>query len=98
MSDKQPRHPVQPVVIDDHGVYHFKENAIVSALLDAASKGQKLDLNMIACMDFPSEDRVQLAQLIGYSVSGFGDLSYVADSDFSKAITQQNRMKKRNKI
>ena len=28
---------------------------------------------------FSIEDREQFAQLIGYSVSGFGDLSYVSD-------------------
>jgi hypothetical protein len=27
--------------------------------------------------NFTKDDRMQLAQLLGYSVSGFGDLSYV---------------------
>ena len=66
------KHPMQPVEIDDHGVARFKVNKIVRLLLDAGP----LDLNKLACMNFSDEDRAQLAQLIGYSVSGYGDLSY----------------------
>jgi hypothetical protein len=36
----------------------------------------KLDLNATATLNFPDEDRCQLAQLLGYSVSGYGDLSF----------------------
>lgn len=35
------------------------------------------ELNTIAAMNFGREDREQFAQLIGYSVDGFGDLSCV---------------------
>lgn len=90
----EPKHPVQPVYTDEHGTYRFKGNAIVRALVEAAEIGSKLDLNMIATMDFSREDRVQFAQLIGYSVSGFGDLSYVKDRDYAKAQTQVRKMKK----
>lgn len=41
-------------------------------------------MNMLALMPFTDEERSQLAQLIGYSVSGYGDLSYaknVAEAD-----------------
>jgi hypothetical protein len=67
------RHPIQPMVTDAHGVIRFKENAIVRYLLDNGG----IDLNKIALLPFSGEDREQFAQLIGYSVSGFGDLSYV---------------------
>lgn len=80
--------PRQPLEIDSHGVPRFRRNSIVRALLDAATAGRKMDLNAIACMDFPREDRVQLAQLIGYSLAGFGELSYVSDSDWVAANTQ----------
>ena len=70
------RHPIQPLEKDTHGVLRFKENAIVRALLDTGH----LDLNAIARMDFSDDDRQQFAQLIGYSLSGYGELSYV-DSD-----------------
>lgn len=65
-------HPMQPIVTDQHGVARFKRNAIVEHLL--ANGG--IDLNAIARMDFDQRDREQFAQLIGYSVCGFGDLSY----------------------
>lgn len=68
-------HPMQPIVMDPHGVVRFKANPIVRLLLDYASE-RGLDLNKLAIMQFSDEDRSQLAQLIGYSVSGYGDLSY----------------------
>lgn len=69
------RHPVQPLVYDEHGVLRFKKNAIVRFLLDAGT----YDLNKLTLMDFSDEDWEQFAQLIGYSVSGFSDLSYVSE-------------------
>ena len=30
-------------------------------------------------MNFSNEDHAEFAELIGYSVSGYGDLSYVSD-------------------
>ncbi len=44
------------------------------------------DLNRLACMDFSDDDRQQFAQLIGYSLSGYGDLqSYVDDHAYATA-------------
>jgi hypothetical protein len=77
----EPQHPVQPIVKDEHGVVRFKANAIVRFLLDAGS----FDLNQLAAMDFSDEDREQFAQLIGYSLSGFGELSYVSDETYERA-------------
>lgn len=74
-------HPMQPIALDKDGVARFKSNAIVEWLFDAG----KLDLNEIACMDFSKQDRMQIAQLLGYSVSGFGDLSYAKKRVVSKA-------------
>jgi hypothetical protein len=71
------KHPMQPVMIDKHGVARFKANAIVQFLLD---KGP-FDLNKLATMPFTNEDREQFAQLIGYSVGGYGELSYVSLGD-----------------
>ena len=68
-------HPIQPIVTGEHGVKRFKENAIVRHLLDAGG----IDMNALARMPFTREDREQFAQLIGYSVSGFCDLSYASD-------------------
>lgn len=66
--------PIQPIIDG-----RFKENKIVSDLLDfAQSKG--FGLNEIAMKNYSKTDRQQFAQLIGYSVSGYGSLSYV-DND-----------------
>jgi hypothetical protein len=54
----------------------------VRTLLDSA---RPLDLNDLAIMDFSVEDREQFAQLIGYSLSGFGDLSYVRSDTYAAA-------------
>lgn len=77
MSDQQPisKHPVQPVQWDGRGVVRFKGNAIVRYLLDFA-RARGCSLNELAVMPFTDDDWTQLAQLMGYSVSGAGDLSY----------------------
>jgi len=66
------KHPSQPVYFDHHDVLRFKKNKIVEYLLDNGA----IDLNMIASLDFSIDDRRQFAQLIGYSVSGYSELSY----------------------
>lgn len=78
-------HPRQPIAFDADGVVRFKENKIVSWMLEMGRAGHKFDLNIIATMchrgQFDFADLVQLDQLIGYSVSGFGDLSYVPPAE-----------------
>lgn len=64
--------PIQPIERDSQGTVRFRVNKIVRFLLDNG----EFDLNDLARRDFPDEDWEQFAQLIGYSVSGFGDLSY----------------------
>lgn len=66
-SGKQPRHPVQPLVFDPHGVVRFKANAAVKALL---YKDSPLDLNQMCLMGFGKEDWDQFGQIIGYSHGG----------------------------
>ncbi len=73
--------PMQPLHKDDGGVIRFEANKIVRVLLDTG----KLDLNDLARMDFSQEDQEQFAQLIGYSLSGFGELSYVRDETYEAA-------------
>lgn len=74
-------HPMQPVGLDDNCVFRFKPNKIVQYLFHAG----KLDLNQIAIMDFSDEDRMQLVQLLGYSVDGYSCLSYVSNESLLKA-------------
>lgn len=66
------------------GVKRFKSNKIVEYLLDHGG----LDMNKLTSfgieLKWPKRDWVQFAQLIGYSVSGWGTLSYVADEDWER--------------
>jgi hypothetical protein len=66
-------HPQQPIILGDDEVIRFKSNKIIEYLFNSG----KLSLNELAMMDFSDEDRIQISQLLGYSVSGFGSLSYV---------------------
>jgi len=75
------KHPIQPLALDEHGVLRFKSNAIVRYLLDNGG----IDMNDLARQGFSQEDSEQFAQLIGYSLSGFGDLSYVSDATYDAA-------------
>jgi hypothetical protein len=75
------KNAVQPLVKDVHGRDRFKENKIVSFLLDNGG----FDMNKLAKMDFSDNDREQFAQLIGYSLDGYGMLSYVTDETYYQA-------------
>lgn len=77
----KPDHPMQPIIRDKDGTPRFKANAIVRFLLDDGPN----DLNRLARIPFSDEDREQLAQLIGYSVSGFAELSYASDRVVAEA-------------
>jgi len=90
---KEPKHPMQPIVVDDNGVYRFKSNAIVRWLLDAGP----FDMNILSVTPFSDNDRWQFAQLIGYSVSGIGDLGYhdrkeleIADETVERMLADGN--------
>jgi hypothetical protein len=76
---KKPKHPMQPIWMAPDKVARFADNEAVKLLLDH-SQAHGFGLNELMLRDISQEDRMQLAQLIGYSVSGFGDLSY-ADPD-----------------
>jgi len=86
-----PPHPMQPVIKDAASVPRFRENAIVRALLDRdAERGKgpgRNDggLNWIGTQDFTQANKEQFAQLIGYSIVGYHELSYVSDESCAKA-------------
>lgn len=79
MSDKPL--PMQPVVVSDDGVIRFRGNALVRYLLDSGG----IDMNKLRHVDCPPKDREQFAQLIGYSVAGYHELSYVSDESAARA-------------
>lgn len=70
--------PMQPIEIDDHGTARFKANKVVRHLLVHGG----ISLNDLAMVEFTCEDQEQFAQLIGYSVGGFGELSYVREETY----------------
>lgn len=85
--------PMQPIVVLDDGVPRFRKNPIVRFLLDAGP----FSMNQIA--DLPGitpEERSQFAQLIGYSVTGFGELAYADPGMASQAdkVADELRVKK----
>lgn len=70
-----------------------RTNAIVRHVVDHAASmiarhhmhAGRLDLNTLYVMNFPQEDREQFAQLMGYSISGYHELSYVSDESAAQA-------------
>jgi hypothetical protein len=84
MKKREKKHPIQPLYVDDFGTVRFKRNKIVEFLLQAGP----FDMNKLAMMEFSIEDREQFAQLIGYSLSGFAELSYVTDKTYERAAAQ----------
>jgi hypothetical protein len=81
---------MQPLIVDAHNVVRFKRNKIIDYLFCTG----KLDLNALAALDFPAEDRMQIAQLLGYSVSGYGDLSYVTNKNLKEADEKADKLRK----
>lgn len=65
------------VVEDRHGTWRWKENRLISHLLEGASRGG-LDLNQLY-MDlmkgiYTVEERMKVHMQMGYSLSGFGEV------------------------
>lgn len=77
-------HPMQPVVVAQDKCHRFLENKMVNHLYEWA-RDRGMGLNEMAVMGFSDEDRMQFAQLIGYSVSGYGELGYVSDKSYEEA-------------
>lgn len=84
--------PMQPIVKMSDGIIRFQANAIVRFLIDWATP-RGISMNELAMMDFNDQDREQFAQLIGYSVTGYGDLSYVSDASRIKADNAAEKVK-----
>lgn len=88
------KNPIQPLENDEHGVLRFKSNAIVRHLLDTHPT---CGLNKLATLDFTDDDRQQFAQLIGYSLDGYGSLaSYVSDEAYTAAAHMADGMDERD--
>jgi hypothetical protein len=82
------RNPMQPIVKMPDGIVRFKANAIVRDLLDRATAAKIMDMNHIAIEGYSQDDQCQFAQLIGYSICGYHELSYVSDEHAHDASEQ----------
>lgn len=87
------KHPMQPILKDDLGTVRFRKNAIVAFLVDYASQ-RDCNMNTLAIMPFSQDDWTQFYQLIGYSVSGFCDLSAPSESAKDKAYEAAAKLTK----
>lgn len=88
-----PPHPMQPLVLTKTGV-RFKDNAIVRYLLEFA-RARQCGLNELVAMPFATEDWTQFVQLIGYSLEGVGELTYIDPRLYKHARKHLARMRRR---
>lgn len=86
---------MQPVVRADSGVARFKSNAIVHWMLAFGRMGLPFDLNAILSEEFSTEDLEQLVQLLGYSLQGFEELSFVRQESVFKARAGESNLEER---
>ncbi|GAB2875998.1 hypothetical protein GCM10027093_09320 [Paraburkholderia jirisanensis] len=69
--------PMQTLETDADGKQRFRSNAIIQWML--ATK--RLSLTEMAHGDFPVEDKIQIAQLAGCTVSAYLGLPYVPEEN-----------------
>lgn len=85
-----PTHPMQPIHFDPDGVIRFRANSVVRYLLDAGP----FDMNHLVCLpNIPAADFSQFAQLIGYSVGGFAELSYADEGAVAAAEAEARQLR-----
>lgn len=87
MATRRKPHPMQPIVVAQDKVIRFKANKVVRWLVDLMSEGhvkadgRPFNLNNIAThvqlAGWDPEEAEQFWQLMGYSVSGYGELSFI---------------------
>lgn len=66
---------MRPIIKDSRGVVRFKANAIVNWIVSSG----RLNLNDIFLDGYSIEDIEEFWQLMGYSVSGYGELSFIRE-------------------
>ena len=85
------KHPIQPLIMDKHGVVRFMSNRLVKYMFDVTTDAHGYDFTS----DYPASEREQLAQLIGVNLKLFQYLPYVspetiavADAMYSEKISE----------
>lgn len=81
---------MRELVKDKNGVVRFKQNVIIDWLQET----KRIDLNDIARHIglFPIEDVEEFWQMLGYSVGGYGDLSFVREETIQEADEAMDRL------
>ena len=84
--------PMQPVYLDKEpgcaSLARFRSNEVIEWMLEEGRDGRHFDLNRIGARfaaERHSRDRMQLVQLIGYSISGYSELSFVSNESAARA-------------
>lgn len=75
---------MQQIIRRPDGTVGFKANTLVWRLLQEARK-HGFGMNELADVECSIEDREQFLQLIGYSIEGYKELSYVRSSSVAEA-------------
>ena len=94
------KHPNQPIIIAKDGCIRFKQNHIVDKLLTLCTEKLNYSLNDIHCeflwQKNPEyiDDYKQLMQLIGYSVSGYGELTMIPIREINRADRVAGKIQK----
>ena len=78
--------PDQPMETDEECILRFMPNVLVRYLLYHGG----IDMNHLATINATNDERAQFAQLIGYSVSGYSELSYVSDEAWARVSTESH--------
>ena len=92
-SNKTDGADMQPIYLDEHGVVRFKCNEIIKKLV----RDKTIDLSEIDFAAFPTPDVEQFFQLLGYSVSGYGDISFVRPETIAAADAKADELLERSK-
>lgn len=79
-----------PTFIDAHGVQRFKANAVVRWMIDEARTAGAGDLNKLGSAyrsgAFDQRTYAEFYMLLGYSLSGFAELSFFLDLEIENPI------------
>lgn len=91
---------MQPLHVAPDGMLRFRVNPIVRFLLDNNGRGEyagkRIDMNELACVDATDDEFAQFAELIGYSLGGYSELSYVTGERYAKAEAQKAALSQGN--
>jgi hypothetical protein len=96
---KDAKHPRQPIGIAPDGIVRFKPNALLRLLVD----GGHINLNVVILRAqesrIPDEDLAQFWQLLGTSISAFGEHDFVSseeaeacDDEAARVIAEKEKL------